>query len=232
MMRVLVTDIVTGVYPAGAMLPRESDLADQFQVSRGVARECIRALEERGLVRVTHGKGAVVNPESLWNMFDPGVLGAVLDSSRSVEILGHYLEFRRLVEIEAAGLAAERATDEDISNMAAALAEMEKAVARPATNTSEELFHKADLAFHEALLAATHNPLYVGIGKTIHPVALTYRYPLARPRYRKQRALPEHRRIFEPVKAGDPEAARGAMAEHHKTIQRYEREYAASRAAA
>src|ERR1700733_13965602 len=231
MMRVLITDIVTGVYPVGAMLPRESDLADQFDVSRGVARECIRALEERGLVRVTHGKGAVVNPESLWNMFDPAVLGTVIDSDRSVEIIGHYLEFRRLVEIDAAGLAAERATDEDLTNMAAAFAEMEKAVERPATSTSEELFHKADLAFHEALLAATHNPLYVGIGKTIHPVALTYRYPLARPRYRKQRALPEHRRIFEAVSAGDPKAARAAMTAHHKTIQRYEREYAASRAA-
>jgi DNA-binding FadR family transcriptional regulator len=231
MMRVLVTDIVTGVYPVGAMLPRESDLADQFDVSRGVARECIRALEERGLVRVTHGKGAVVNPESLWNMFDPAVLGVVIDSDRSVEIIGHYLEFRRLVEIDAAGLAAERATDEDITNMGAAFAEMEKAVERPATSTSEELFHKADLAFHEALLAATHNPLYVGIGKTIHPVALTYRYPLARPGFRRDRALPEHRRIFEAVRAADSKAARAAMAAHHKTIQRYEREYAASRAA-
>jgi DNA-binding FadR family transcriptional regulator len=231
MMQVLITDIVTGVYAVGAMLPRESDLADQFDVSRGVARECIRALEERGLVRVTHGKGAVVNPESLRNMFDPAVLGAVIDSDRSVEIIGHYLEFRRLVEIDAAGLAAERVTDGDIATMAAAFAEMEKAVERPATSTSEELFHKADLAFHEALLAATHNPLYVGIGKTIHPVALTYRYPLARPGFRRDRALPEHRRIFEAVRAGDPKAARAAMAAHHKTIQRYEREYAASRAA-
>ena len=62
MMRLLIADIVSGARPAGEMLPREVDLAAEFGVSRGVARECIRAMEERGLISVRHGAGATVSP--------------------------------------------------------------------------------------------------------------------------------------------------------------------------
>ncbi|HEX7290418.1 MAG TPA: GntR family transcriptional regulator, partial [Conexibacter sp.] len=67
-MRILITDIVDGSRPAGELLPREVDLAEQFDVSRGVARETIRALEERGLVAVKHGKGATVRDADAWNV--------------------------------------------------------------------------------------------------------------------------------------------------------------------
>ena len=52
-MRILIGDIASGALGPGEQLPRETDLAAQFGVSRGVARECIRGLEERGLVSVT-----------------------------------------------------------------------------------------------------------------------------------------------------------------------------------
>jgi DNA-binding FadR family transcriptional regulator len=52
------------------MLPREVDLAAEFEVSRGVARETIRAMEERGLVSVKHGKGATIEADD-WDVFDP-----------------------------------------------------------------------------------------------------------------------------------------------------------------
>src|ERR671915_2498515 len=98
LMRVLVADIVTGVVPAGNMLPREADLAREFGVSRGVAREAIRGLEERGLVTVKHGRGATVNTDGAWDVFSPEVLSALLESERSPEVLGQYLECRRVLE--------------------------------------------------------------------------------------------------------------------------------------
>src|SRR5215218_3429617 len=73
LMRVLIADIASGALTPGDKLPREADLAAQFSVSRGVARECIRGLEERGLVDVKHGRGATVNPEQRWDVFDPDV---------------------------------------------------------------------------------------------------------------------------------------------------------------
>ena len=110
-MRILIADIVSGVRPAGEMLPREVDLAEEFEVSRGVARETIRAMEERGLISVKHGKGATVNEPDEWDVFDPDVLAATLDSERGSEVLAEYLECRRILKVEAAGMAAERADD-------------------------------------------------------------------------------------------------------------------------
>jgi DNA-binding FadR family transcriptional regulator len=63
LLRVLIADIVSGRIPVGGALPRETDLAGSFRVSRGVARECIRGLEERGLILVKHGRGATVSEE-------------------------------------------------------------------------------------------------------------------------------------------------------------------------
>src|SRR4051794_17118477 len=108
-MRILIADIVTGVRGAGDMLPREVDLAERFDVSRGVARETIRAIEERGLISVKHGKGATVNDPREWNVFDPDVLAVMLDTRQGGGVLAEYLECRRILEVEAAGLAAKRA---------------------------------------------------------------------------------------------------------------------------
>ena len=86
-MRVLIGDIVGGALPPGSALPREADLAARFGVSRGVARESLRGLEERGLVTVKHGRGATVNPDAQWDVFDPDVLAALLDGDQGAEIL-------------------------------------------------------------------------------------------------------------------------------------------------
>src|ERR671937_262253 len=117
-MRVLIADIVSGVRPAGDMLPKEVDLAAEFDVSRGVARETIRAMEERGLISVKHGKGATVNGQDYWDVFDADVLAAILDGERGSEVLAEYLECRRLLEVQAAGLAAERASKADVARIA------------------------------------------------------------------------------------------------------------------
>jgi GntR family transcriptional repressor for pyruvate dehydrogenase complex len=223
-MRLFIADIVTGVRATGDKLPREVDLAEQFAVSRGVARETIRALEERGLVTVTHGKGAKVNDASRWNAFDPDVLGALLDSRRGTEVLAHYLECRRILEVDAAGLAAERARKKDVKRIAAAFERMEDSVARPASQAAEELFHEADIAFHQALVAATGNPVLAQLVERIHAGLLVARYPLARPQYRVERALPEHKRILAAIEAGDAEEARAAISDHLGTVAGYLRE--------
>jgi DNA-binding FadR family transcriptional regulator len=220
-MRILVADIVSGVRPAGDMLPREVDLASEFDVSRGVARETIRAMEERGLISVKHGKGATINEADDWDVFDPDVLAAMLGSERGSEVLAEYLECRRILEVEAAGMAAERAAKRDVQELAAALQRMEETAARPPSQTAEERFHEADIAFHEALVAATGNRALGGLVERIQSALLLARFPLARPSYREEIALPEHRRILDAVTAGDPSEARKAMSDHLDTIAGY-----------
>jgi DNA-binding FadR family transcriptional regulator len=220
-MRILIADIVSGVRPAGDMLPKEVDLAAEFDVSRGVARETIRAMEERGLIAVKHGKGATVNEPEDWDVFDPDVLAATLDSERGSEVLAEYLECRRILEVEAAGMAAQRATKRDIDHLTKALRRMEETAARPESQAAEERFHEADIAFHQALIGATGNRALGGLVERIHSALLLARFPLARPQYRQERALPEHRRILAAVTAKDPAEARAAMSDHLDTIAGY-----------
>ena len=230
-MRVLAAEIVTGVRPEGRKLPREVDLAERFDVSRGVARETIRAMEERGLVSVKHGKGATVNPPERWSVLDADVLTAMLGGTSGTEVLGVYIECRRILEVEAVGLAAERASERDLAAASAAMRQMEQCAARPDSSATEELFHGADVAFHQALIAATGNRALAGLADRINGALLVSRHALARPRFRVERALPEHRRILDAVGARRPEEARAAMRDHLDTVARYLREEEAERQA-
>lgn len=227
-MRRLTLDILNGVRPAGAMLPREVDLADEYEVSRGVARETIRAMEERGLISVKHGRGAWVNGPDQWDLFDPEVLAVALDTTRAGDVLAQYVECRRIMEVEAAGLAARRARKKDIAPMREALERMERTVDSTDAN-SEDRFHEADVAFHQALIAATGNHALGRLVARIHSALLVARYPLARPQFRAQRALPEHRRIMDAVANGDVEEARAAMNAHLDTVAMYLKEHIGQR---
>src|SRR6266542_938513 len=90
-MRIRIADIVSGARPAADTLPPEVDLA------------------------------AAINEPDDWEVFDPDVLAATLASERGSEVLAEYLECRRILEVEAAGLAAERATKRDVEQLTAAL---------------------------------------------------------------------------------------------------------------
>ena len=120
----LMGDITAGAVGEGERLPSLTELAAQFEVSTGVVRECQRALQERGLVSVHHGRRAVVRPEEDWDVFDPDVLAALMGGRRAPAILAEYLESRRILEVEAAGLAAERAAPADVQRLSSAFEDM------------------------------------------------------------------------------------------------------------
>jgi len=229
-LRILVADIVADRLSPGDRLPTETEIAQRFGVSRGVARESLRSLEERGLVTVKHGIGAIVRPSADWDMFNVDVLEAVVEHEGGAKLLGDYLECRRLLEIEAAGLAAERATADDLMALSAALDRMTStAVEAPGNPSAEERFHEADVAFHRALIKATGNRALGRMTEPVHRALAAARRPLARPEHRLERSLPEHREILASVAARDPKRAREAMRAHLLTVGRYLAEYAAGR---
>jgi GntR family transcriptional repressor for pyruvate dehydrogenase complex len=233
LLEALVADIVRGTLAEGARLPTEAGLAQRFGVSRGVAREGLRSLEERGLVTVKHGSGASVRPATEWDMFNPDVIAAVLSSDRGPQLLGDYLECRRLLEIEAAGLAAERATRAHLVALTDALDAMTAAaVQTPAGPSAEDRFHAADVAFHRAVIHATGNRALGSMTEPVHRALAAARRPLARPDLRLERSLPEHRRILGAIADGDAGAAREPMRAHLLTVERYLSEYTARAAGA
>jgi DNA-binding FadR family transcriptional regulator len=224
-MLVLIGDITGGVVSEGERLPSLTQLATQFGVSTGVIRECQRALAERGLLSVRHGRRAVVNSEEEWDLFDPDVLAALVRGDRASRALGEYLESRRILEVEAAGLAAERATPAALQRLAEAFDVMRTAAERARTNpAAEPLYENADVAFHRAIVRAAGNRTLARMAEPIHR-ALTATFPaLARPQTRFERGLPEHARILAAISNGDAAGARQAMRDHLLTVEGYLRE--------
>jgi DNA-binding FadR family transcriptional regulator len=221
-----VAEIVSGRLAPGDALPREVAVAERYGISRGIARECLRALEERGLATVRHGSKTTVNPREDWDLFDPDVIAASLAGPGAVSLLTEYLECRRIVEIEAAGFAAERATDEDVAALEERFAQMQTALATRGGAAQEAAYHEADVAFHTELVKATGNLALLTLVRRVDAALLAARYPLARPAYRRTRALPEHEAILAAVREKDVDAARAAMRAHLDTVEHYLQDHA------
>jgi DNA-binding FadR family transcriptional regulator len=220
-MRTLLADIAAGdLVPGGAAL-RETDIAGRFGVSRGVARECVRGLEERGLVSVKPGLGATVTPPDRWAVLDPDVLSALLGAQRRGDLLGAYVECRRIVEVAAVGLAAARAGEQDLSVLSDSLERMTTGARRASVNpVAEDLFHDADLAFHEALMAATHNAALAAMLAPLWQALRAVRPALCVPEDGFQRSIADHRRILSAVGARNVDEARAAMHAHLVSVER------------
>jgi DNA-binding FadR family transcriptional regulator len=210
-MRVLIEEIVEGDLAAGEMLAREVDLAKRFGVSRGVARECIRGLEERGLIRVKHGRGATVCEEAEWDVFDPDVLTAVLSAPSGRRLVAEALECQRIFEVEAAGLAASRAGRADVDELRRAVESMAEVAGR--SGRSEAMtrrYQDADIAFHRAVVRATGNRTLARMSEPLHRALTAAGAELGD----RKRRLAEHERVLEAIAAGEVDEARTAMAEH------------------
>jgi GntR family transcriptional repressor for pyruvate dehydrogenase complex len=224
-MRTLLADIASGELAPGGAALRETDIAGRFGVSRGVARECVRGLEERGLVSVKPGLGATVTAPDRWAVFDPDVLSALLGARRGADVLDAYVECRRILEVAAVGLAAERAGQRDLAVLSHAVERMTTSARRASGNPAAvDSFHEADVAFHKALIAATHNaalaamlaPLWHALGAT--------RRALGRPAVRLDQSIAEHRRILAAVASRGADEARAAMHDHLSSVERDLRE--------
>src|SRR3954468_19540913 len=180
LMQVLIADVAGGRLAPGDALPPEKDLAAQFGVSRGVARECIRGLEERGLVTVKHGRGATVSDSTRWRGLDPAALRPVPPPPRGREVRADYLECRRILEIEAAGLAARRARSPQLAVLADAFARMPASAARAGdSDAAEALSQEPDIPSHRALSDAAGNRALGNLTEPIHRALNAARRPLA-----------------------------------------------------
>lgn len=226
-MGILIAEIVGGRYAVGERMLPEHHLSSEFGVSRGTVREAIRGLEERGLVSVRHGHGAIVTSSETWNILDADVLRALLRTRDGASALQEFLECRRILETQAAALAATRASAEDLSTMADILERMNGLATRAVTNPgAEDLYHEADIDFHRAIIMATGNRAIARLIDPVRDALLAARRPTAHPESRLERTLPEHREIFVAIADHDAEEARAAMARHLETIGGYLYEYA------
>jgi GntR family transcriptional repressor for pyruvate dehydrogenase complex len=187
----------------GDPLPTERELAESYQVGRSSVREALRMLESKGLIRPT-GNGAFAVAEYGNPLRHSLHFLLALEEASLHEIY----EMRKILEVEAAGLAAARRTDGDVEAMRAAVDEMADGL------SSQERYIAADLRFHLAVATATRNRIALRMMNAIRDLlhralGSIYHIPGS-----PERSITQHRLILAAIAAGNPDAARQRMREH------------------
>ncbi|MFF1879769.1 FadR/GntR family transcriptional regulator [Leifsonia sp. NPDC058230] len=202
----LVDRITSGEFPAGSLLPKESDLCEQYGVSRTVAREALRVLEEKGLIKIHQGRGTIVTSIESWNLLDPLVIAAQVRFDRTLDTLDQLVTVRAAMEAELARIATQRMTDEFKDDLTEALGRLADSV------TVGSSFVTYDHEFHDIILRASGNLFGTRIVHKVHEWAVINATVTDPERLRS--SLDEHRRIHDVILSGDADGAYAAMRQH------------------
>ncbi len=193
----------------GDPLPTERELAESYRVGRSSVREALRMLESKGLIRPS-GNGAFTVAE-----YDNPLSHSLhfLLSLEETSLLEIY-EVRKILEVEAAGLAASRRADRDLTQMSEAIDEMTAGL------SAQDRYIDADLRFHLAVAAATGNRIALRMMHAIRDLlhralASIYHIPGS-----PERSITQHREILAAIASGDAESARHRMREHLLRVER------------
>src|SRR5215469_15975349 len=198
------TLIAKGEVKPGDRLPPERDLARQLKISRSSLRAGIGFLSAMGVLKSRHGAGTFVSSGP-----------PALDSS-SLSVLGalhgflpwQMFEARLVLESSVAALAAERATDEHIAELAEEVAEMYAAL----TDPQEYLIH--DVRFHRTIARASGNPILGALMETITANLYdTRRLTVANSQDLKESAE-MHREIYRAIRSHNSHQAKLTMEQH------------------
>lgn len=208
---VLRHNVVNGVWGVGDLLPSETALASDFDVSRTVIREAVSRLKAEGMLSSRQGRGAFVASNRPRQGF--AIPECDMESQRK---LAQILELRMGLEIEAAAIAALRATPE-------ARTEIQRAAeAYDQTNQSDgpavATGVSADLEFHRAVCVATGNDYYLGLFNylvaSLRETMLAGRLQALKRGGESRDAVQEHYDIAASIAEGDAERARQRMRDH------------------
>lgn len=202
--------ILNGDLRPGERLPVEKELAETLGVSRGSLREGVRALSILGILNSRQGDGTYVTGLDVSRLLAP--MGFVVDLQGDGQTR-HIHAIRRLLECEAARLAATRITEAALSEAEALLDEAGRILDK--TPEQHERIIEIDIAFHRAIAAHTGNPVLTGMIEAL--ASRTVRERLWRSLREEgidRRTHGEHHAIWRALRARDPESARVRMANH------------------
>ncbi|MFJ1910598.1 FadR/GntR family transcriptional regulator [Streptomyces sp. NPDC088147] len=199
--------VLSGEIPEGATLDLVS-LQGELDVSLTALRESLKVLAAKGMVDARQKRGTFVRPRSDWNLLDADVLrwqfAGSAGTGTDLALLRNLGEVRGIIEPAAVRLAAERRTDADLDALEAALTAMGEDEGGAAHAV------EADLAFHRALLAATHNELLERMEMVIES-GLAHRDEIVHSTLHGENPVPSHRAVLDAVRDQDPETAERAM---------------------
>jgi GntR family transcriptional repressor for pyruvate dehydrogenase complex len=194
----------------GDRLPPERQLAKQLGVSRVPVREALFSLENSGFLKIKRGAGGgiFVSEPSVEPYAEFFTLMLQMGKASVQELT----EARLFLEPNVAGLAAERATSEDLEKIERSISEYEKRVEQDAPRKI------GDMEFHVNVAEASKNIVMVLTIKGLMGLLYKTVKDLGLTREDKRKSVNTHRRIFEFIRASDSERASHLMAEHVKEM--------------
>ena len=188
--------------------PNEAEMCEQLGVSRSILREAVKVLADKGMLVVRPRSGTRARPRTDWNLLDPDILCWQAEAKPDGRFLRELCEVRLAIEPTASGFAAVRATAEETAAMASCIERLEAL-----DDTASAEIVEGNLEFHEAVVAASHNPLFRQLSASIRlpmQVALSYTVRLPAVLALEREA---HRALYESILRHDPQAARTAAEE-------------------
>ncbi len=202
--RKMVTHLIRGDWGPGERIPPERELCLQLGVGRASLREALKALEIMGMIETRLGDGTYVCERS--EFLSRPLLWAITSSSEAEA--QELVEARTLIEVELAGLAAQRASTTDLEEIGGHLDEMEEAQA------DIERFQRADIAFHLAIARASHNSILTNALLLIRNLLQNWIGSTLQVEGVAAKALEQHQRVFVAIAKKNQLAARSAMHDH------------------
>mgnify|MGYP000942395557 FL=1 len=197
--------IVAGRFGASGAMPPEPMLCEELGVSRTVIRESVKSLVAKGLIQTGPKVGTRVRPSSQWNWFDPDVIGWQAKAGLTPEFIRDLQDLRMIMEPAAIRLAAQRASEQDISEIEQAYAGMVDAV----ENGGD--YVRFDLLFHQGMIRASHNRMLEKMDQALGALLRTSFEISTVKKNGPRDSLPMHRAVLDALIAHDADRAEDAI---------------------
>lgn len=208
-------NFLRGQLQVGEKLPAERELAELFGVSRNSVREALQRLSLKDVIEIRRGGGSILK-EVFVDIHD---LLAGKTVYTEEHLVFEMLEVRRALEVEAASLAAQRATAEDLKKISSALKEMDVSI------NEVEKGVLADVHFHMCIVEASGNSILIQLARTLMTQIEATIFATRKIRFldenRYEETLAEHKEIYLAIASGNRAEAK-ALVEAHITRVRNE----------
>jgi GntR family transcriptional repressor for pyruvate dehydrogenase complex len=202
-------------YAAGERIPSERELADRFQVSRGILREALSTLEAMRVIERRPQSGIYLRDLKSESSLDMLVLEADLGMPVSPAEVQDLNEFRSMLEIQAVRLACQRRTDEDLMHMEQILHTSEERLA------AGQSLAEQDAQFHLAMCAASGNQLILRAAHSFWLASRARRQKYFQNTSNNKRSLRQHRSLWEAIAQKDEAQALHMLGKHLGQVHRY-----------
>lgn len=207
----LISLILSGAFAPGEKLPSQKELANKFGVGRTCIREAMQGLALMKLIEIRAGSGAFVATSQISRNLDADALLGSIEKAALHELF----EARAMMEIDMAGLAAERADEEEIEKIEGILRDMQ------ASKSDVDKSFKLNRVFHLAIANAAKNTILEKVlDSTLNLMSHSRREITANPVF-SELDINSHQRIFEAIRDRDAQRAKRAMQRHFDAIVKY-----------